>query len=326
MPAKFLPIALRLALLPVLASAQVTFHETGSISNSQSVLPSEGPAAARFNPAALADVHLASLTYGFALSTRGEYLPISLQLAAGMPWDWLHWPVAVAVGLGYYSNDDYFDESNEILEESEWDPSLAIAFPANPQAPLRIAAGIASTQITYNSFGAMRTNAVGTDAGLMGTATGERGRFGVGWAYHHMQSPHIRLPDEGSYTIPGWQEWSANWNSPARKVSLHMSLYYNDSPDPAEGPSHEPRLGMNGWDAEVRPLPWFAIKLERTRLVPLSSLGLVLYPSVAKAPVDVRFELNVGHSSYDPAVLLLGSKPLDEDLGWILGASLSVGI
>jgi hypothetical protein len=141
-----------------------------------------------------------------------------------------------------------------------------------------------------------------------------------------MQSPRVRLPDNaGDYSVPGWQEWSTDWTSPARRVRLRMSLYFDDSPDPTEGPAQEPRLGINGWDVELCPLAWFAVKLERPRLAPLSSLGLVFYPPQAKAPANVRFEVNVGNSDYNPAVLL-GSKPLTENLGWVWGTSLSVGI
>jgi hypothetical protein len=96
---------LLIALLPVVASAKYGYKLLIPEAAAQGVLPSEGPAAARLNPASLADVGLASAAYGHYGSMSGKSGIGFVQLALGMPGEFLPLPVGPAAGFGYMYQD-----------------------------------------------------------------------------------------------------------------------------------------------------------------------------------------------------------------------------
>jgi hypothetical protein len=324
-----------LVLLPALASAQFRSNLVSPYASAQGALPSEGPAAARLNPAFLADVNLASLAIAHYGSVSGKDGVLFLQLALGMPQDLSPFPFDLSAGIGYMSTGSMVDGSNSIFKESEYDPGFAVRLPVDPESPWHVAAGLNFAIDEYNAFNAVRSTSVGVDAGwLFSIRAGTAGLFGLGFAYHDLSSPRIRLPDgNGDYKIPGWMEPSFAWSSPARLLRAQVAMYIDEARDNSEGPAPEAPVGFSGWELEVKPWEWLALKGERTRTEGRSNLGLVLYLPPKWVHFDTRMELNVGNEKIDPYGLpipflatWLGGKGQDEGLGWLVGASLSVGI
>jgi hypothetical protein len=304
------------ALLPGLASAQPNYSWGRPISAAQVALPSQGPAAARINPAGLADVHLASIAYGYAGSVSGKSGFDYVQLAAGTS-GLLDWPIGLAVGFGYM---DRATASGSIItyEESEYAPGIAMSYPADPRSPFRIAAGLTFNIGEYSAFDAFHTFANGISAGT---------------AFHDLDSPEIRIPGQGLYKIRGWREYSLEWISSGRLLRMRAGMFDEEDMDMAEGPNWEGNTGLNGWELELRPLAWFALKAERTFLSSMSNLGVVFYPSPDIFVCESRLELNLGHSGRGGGSLpspfrqmLLLSQERDDGLGWLVGLSFSAGI
>ncbi|MBW8886731.1 MAG: hypothetical protein JF616_03140 [Fibrobacteres bacterium] len=333
MPVKTLLLALLGALFPASAIAQITYREDNIISQAQTGLPSQGPAAARFNPAALADVHRVSVAVGNTGWTSMEYRQTFGQLAFGWPQDKLSLPIGLAAGFGYFGGIKRLDATNIVNDEGEYVPGIAAVYPADPDAPYRIAAGMDLAIVGYNAFNAVHSHGVGMDIGLDAAHTNPHGRLDLGFAYHHFISPKARLPDEvGSFKIPGWMEPSLAWASAGRLVHARMGLFFNEPHDPKEGSAQDDSWGMNGWDVELRPFQRLAFKFERTRFGPLSDIGFILFPPASLGWLDFRLEVNFGHTAYVPPVsppfghFLFGSGQLNDGTRWMLGTSLTVGI
>jgi hypothetical protein len=218
---------LLIALLPVVASAKYGYKLLIPEAAAQGVLPSEGPAAARLNPASLADVGLASAAYGHYGSMSGKSGIGFVQLALGMPGEFLPLPVGLAAGFGYMYQDLGVDGRNATYEETEYDPGLSIRLPADPETPWHLEAGLTFAIHEYNAFNAVESYSLGIDVGMLYSVRVSPGLFGLGFAYHGLKSPHIRLPDEngGYYRIPGWMEPSFAWTSATRRLRVQMSLW-----------------------------------------------------------------------------------------------------
>jgi hypothetical protein len=331
----FLRLFLGFALLPGLASAQSNYKWDRAIPASQAALPSHGPGAARINPAELAEVHLVSLTYGLSGSSSGKNGFDFFQAAAGAP-DFLQLPVGIAVGFGYMNGDNgEIDASNSTYEASEYAPGLAIRYPADPRSAWRAEAGLAYTIGEYNAFNAIRSYSAGISAGTAVSIEGRAGRFGAGFAYHDLRSPRMRMPDENGaeYRIPGWREYSLDWTSVHRLIRLRMGLFDQEDQDRSEGPGYKGDFGINGWEAELRPVRWLGVKAERTHASNMSNLGVGVYLPPAWTYWETSLELNLGHSGRGAAAIpspfrqiLLLDKEADPGRGWLFGLTLSVGI
>jgi hypothetical protein len=324
-------LSLGWALLPGLVPAQTNYSWGRPISAAQVALPSQGPAAARINPAELAGVRLASIAYGYSGSVSGKSGFDFLQLAAGTS-GLVDWPIGFAVGFGYMDRATASGSSFS-YEESEYAPGIAVSYPADPRSSWRIAAGLTLSIGEYSVFDTFHSFANGISAGTAFSAEGRAGRFGLGLAYHDLNSPEVRLPDQGFYKIRGWREYSLDWSSSGRLLRMRAGLFDEEDMDRAEGPNWEGGFGLNGWELELRPLSWFALKAERTFLSSMSNLGVVFYPPPEILVCETRLELNLGHSGRGGSSLpspfrqiLLLDQERDDGLGWHVGLSLSAGI
>lgn len=325
---------LGLALMPFQADAQAAYVWGQPISASQVALPSRGPAAARINPAELAEVHRVSLAYGLSGSASGKGGYDFFQAAAGNP-DFLESPVGIAVGFGYMHAGGAIDGSAASFEEAEYVPGIAIRFPADTGSAWRVDAGMAFTIGEYNAFNAVRSYSTGISAGTAASIAGRAGRFGAGLAYHDLKSPRMRLPEEiqRDFKIPGWREYSLDWTSVHRLFRFRLGFFDQEDGDPEEGPAYRGDFGINGWEAELRPWRWLGVKAERTLHSNMSNLGLGLYLPREWTYWETGAELSLGHSGRGataiPAplrqILLLDKTP-DNGQGYLLGLTLSVGL
>ncbi len=311
------------SLLPGLAFSQAIYNLEHPVSAAQAALPSQGPAAARINPAELSEVHLASVAYGSWGSSSGKSGYDFFQAAVGTA-DYLDIPIGIAAGIGYMRTGATIDGSNSSFIESEYAPGIAIRYPVDPGSAWRIEAGLAWTIGEYNAFNAVKSQSNGISVGTAVSVEGRAGRFGAGFAYHDLKSPRMRLPEDngGEFRIPGWREYSLDWSSVHRLFHVRMGLFDQEDLDPSEGPING-GFGLSGWEMELRPIYFFALKAERTKIGSMSNLGMVFYTPGRITYWDFRLELNFGHSMLAP--LLPGSQR-DEGLGWLIGAALSVEI
>lgn len=311
-------------LLSGLAAAQTSYNLMNPVSAAQAALPSQGPAAARINPALLADVYLASASSASWGSLAGKKRYEFLQLAAGSA-GFLDWPVGLALGFGYMGTGATIDGSRTSFKESEYAPGIAIRYPADSSSAWRVDAGLTWTIGEYNAFNAVRSWAGGVSVGTAFSIDGSAGRFGAGFAYHDMVSPSMRLPEDngGEFLIPGWREYSFAWTSAHRLFRMRIGLFDQDDLDRSEGPNSQGEFGLSALELELRPITWFALKAERTQLAYMSNLGVVVYLPREITFVGARAELNFGHSMLAPLWL---DTQRDEGLGWLIGAALSVEI
>jgi len=298
-------------------------------------MPSEGPAAARFNPARLAEVRLASLAYGHFGTASGKSGIQFVQAAIGTPWDVLRWPVGLAAGFGFMDQGNPIDGTNGVYTEAEYDPGLAVRFPADPESRYNVEAGLNFAISEYDAFNVTHSVSLGIDAGALFSVHGGAGLFGLGLAYHDLNSPRIRMPDDyGPYKVPGWLEPSLEWISAADRVHAHLSYFINESNDPQEGPSSDPVAGVNGWDIEYRPIPWLGLKAERTRIGSRAMLGAVWRPALHLEHAHAFLEFEMGHDKFGPGRLipsplgpfLFGDPGEDEGRGYQLAVSLGAEI
>jgi hypothetical protein len=327
-------VLLGLALMPALASAQASYSWERPISASQVALPSRGPAAARINPAELAEVHRISAAYGHSGSSSGKSGFDFYQVAAGMG-DLLDAPVGIAIGFGYMGAGTSIDGSNSSFQEAEYAPGLAVRYPADAGSAWRVEAGLACTIGEYNAFNAVRSYSTGISAGTAFSLDGKAGRFGAGFAYHDLKSPRMRLPEElrSDFKIPGWREYSLDWTSVHRLFRFRLGFFDQEEVDRSEGPGYGGEFGVNGWEAELRPLSWLGVKAERTHDSNMSNLGLGLYLPREWTYWETGAELSLGHSGRGAAaipspfrqILLLDKRP-DRGQGWLFGLTLSVGL
>jgi len=309
---------------------QVAYREDGRIAAAQRSLPSTGPGSAWFNPAALSETRLAHGQAGAFTSVSGKSGRDFWDLSAALPASLAPWlPVGISAGFGRDANESRIDGSNAIYVEYISRPSLAVAYPAAAEAPLRLAAGLAFPTYGFEAFGAAKSTSTALDLGLLGILEEKgTGRFRIGFTYHNLVQPEVKLPDfRGSYAIRGWWVTSFGYAAPGEWMRFLWELYYEEAEPASEGPNHESSFGKNAFELEVRPQPWMGIKAEVTRVASHSSLGAAFYPQFGRWPIRTYLEANIGHDRLDvPGMGWLLGPPQDEGRGYLFGFSFGVGI
>lgn len=296
-------------------------------------MPSTGPGSAWFNPAALSETRLAYALAGSFSSVSGKSSRAFWDLSATLPPGLAPWlPLGVSGGLAREAAAGSVDNSNAVYAETVYRPALALAYPSSGQRPFRLAAGMAIPLYTHDVFRAVKSTSGALDIGLLGTLEeGGLGRFRLGFTWHSLVKPEVKLPDgRGQYTLPGWRVTSFGYSTPGAGARIHWEHYFQDSKPATEGPDGESSQGMNAFEVEVKPVSWMGIQAEVTRGASNSSLGVVfypVYPVFGSWPVGFRLEANIGHDRVNmPGLGWLLGPPQDEGLGYLLGLTLGAGI
>lgn len=314
LPSRSLPSSLALSFLAFsMAAGQANYKGFGQRSAAQAALPAHGPASTRLNPAAAAEGRLAAVHLA-ALGTQAGKGPAPFyQATVALPLGEA-FPFSLSAGLGGFSMGEQVDNSTASYAEDVITPTLALSL-CREEAGIALAAvGLSLPIYTFNAFNVVKSHAVGMDLGVLAAFRMGGSTLRLGAAWQHLLAPEMKLPDRGTYEIPGQILYAAGWSSPGNLLSTRWEWYTELATD-REAVNVE-RFGLGGWEIEACPIPgasWLGLKYERVRLGSLNSFGLLFHPTFDR--FGPRFEAAFGHDE-------LGHP---ESLDWLLGEAVEEG-
>lgn len=304
------------------SAGQHIFNPKRDLSEMQFLLPWDGPGAALFNPAFLAETQQ---TYGIAGSysptNEGEWLH-PVDFSGGAPFmriDDLHAMGQLSarimpnlfLGLHWHGSGIAIDGSVAIFEKGTLTPSLAYRIYLGQDQSIPLSLGVAIPTHAFNAFGAVLSNSTSLDLGLLtAIPTRAMGRFKFGLALQNLIPVEAKLPDNnGSYEVHPWTaDASVLWTVPGGELDVFVKAGAEKERDCSEscpnrgdfwvglrvGDNRLVNLDIRNYGLEYRPLPWLGLKLEE----PWSEQYLVWGSVFRLKPIlgiDIEVELNLAH-------------------------------
>ncbi len=188
--------------------------------------PWDGPAAAFFNPAMVAETNRFDLSAGAVATESGkggaEAYSASVAVFTG-----------IYAGAQWVENGSVIDGSNAIYTESILSPTLAYGWKGIAGSGYSLDLGASFPCQNMNAFGAVSSNMYGLDLGLhllWPTLPHKLGRFHGGFALHNAFNTGVELPDKSAEYKPEWHgENSIFWEGLGGYVDLFASnAFYGD--------------------------------------------------------------------------------------------------
>jgi hypothetical protein len=293
---------------------QQAFRINSLIDKEQFMLPWDGPGAAVFNPALIAETH--TFDARFALfRTASRKSGAQVFQGTSRVYRFLY------AGASYFSDGQAADGSSALYEESILVPMIACDLDSIAGSGLSLAMGAAMPRHGMNAFGAVKSSVTSVDLGLharLPIVNGVPGQVHVGFTMRNLYAEKVELPSNmGKYdAFLINYDASIFWSSIYEVLDLYAEFNSHETQDASEGPSKDDISLLKSFGVEVRPVPMVGLKLERTWLGTWTS-GVVL-----RAPVmdilAVGAEANLSHDMF--------FSKTDEGRGFLWTIALNVGM
>jgi hypothetical protein len=296
------------------SGAQSPYSSQSALGGLQFELPWDGPGAAIYNPAALAETKrfdARAAFYGTASGKAGtRFLQGATRVYGGL-----------YAGLADFRNSSSIDGSNALYQVSADVPMIAYGWSGDTSSGFGADVGASLPIRRFDAFGAVKSTVVSGDIGLhlsWPAFPDHLGRIHSGLAAQNVFSGKVKLTDDNgnyeaqraSYLITTF------WNALGGMVDLYSDTKLQTLDDSGrEGPSNGSAELFSSWGAEIRPIPMVGVKVERTWLKYWTA-GLVLRIPIPGG-VNLGVEADMSHD-------MLG--PQDEGRGLLWSLALNVGM
>jgi hypothetical protein len=274
--------------------------------------PWDGPGAAIYNPAFITETRRAYAGASRYQSVSGKGGLTLGQAAAAVPG-------GLKLGLAWFENGNAIDGSNAIYLESILAPMLGWGTDALAGKDFRLGFAIAVPVREVNAFNAVKSTNLGLDAGVnlvfpdMG---GKLGRIHLALGAHNLLAERVELPADNPGLAgtryeafkPAYST-STLWSGLAGILDLHLDQKFQTG----WGSEGEGAELLTAYGAELRPIPFFGVKLERT--------WLEYWTAGAHGYIPIEeFELEIG---FDVTHDKLSKRDEGRGMLWAFGMSLS---
>jgi hypothetical protein len=314
-------IGLLLLFATIQTYGQTPYRPEGRIVLQQFILPWDGPGAAVFNPALLAETRHADARFGIMQSTSGKAGSDIMQASVMSPW-------GISAGFAVFTKESGIDGSNAVYETSIRHLMLAYGHRDFLGSGYDLGVGMARVSHVFNAFGVIKSTSNAYDLGVHGATPlgGLAGNLHAGLTIRNLVSDPVQLPidnparpENGYYALRPNVDASLLLKSVMGCVDFYAEFNMREDQDASEGPPLEIPF-VKSLGLEYRPFAFAGVKLERT-WNRLWTAGLVV-----RAPLEIPIldgvelgaEANVSHDRF--------LSPKDEGRGFLGALALNVSL
>lgn len=311
-----------LAALAAPSAAQLAFMPNLPLAALQVPAPWDGPGAAIYNPAFITETRRMYAGASYFQTVSGKAGLTLIQGAAALP-------AGLKMGLTWFHNRKAIAGSNAVIMESILAPMAGWGTDKLGGSDFHLGFAFAIPIRRMNAFNAVKSTSSGLDAGInliFPEFGGRMGRLHLALGSQNLLAGKVELPEDNPSLAefkyePFKPAYSAStlWSGLAGILELHLDQkLQTDTYVDGGSLGYGNTLGgaaelLTSYGAEVRPIPYFGMKLERTWLEYWTA-GAHGYIPIEGFDLEITFD--VTHDK-------LSKRDEGRGMLWAMGASLS---